>query len=307
MKVVMYHHFRSKDSIGIFPHAMNLDRFKRQLEFFAKEYGFVSKAEWQRFVEEGYMPEKCGKILLTFDDATKCHYELAYRELISRDLWGIFFASASPLSTSNPLSVHLVQLLCANVRIQYLLEETEDILDRWSKEGKIVYSRCEASINYGRHRVQDSYQVFKDLVNSKVSYSLQADLILHLLNKFRVNVNSLEIYATCAELREMQKDGMQIECHSDQHRLFSRLDNVEQLADLTTATAVLRGMKLLKNMGYCHPFGGPYSYDEHTLKILKNLNYRYAFSVEEREIVESDYFDKLYQLPRFDCNSFEPI
>lgn len=307
MKVVMYHHLTNQNAAGMFPHALDFEKFKRQLDFFKKEYGFVSNTEWQNFVEFGQMPEKRGKVLLTFDDATKCHYQLAYPELRSRGLWGIFFASTSPLATSRPLNVHLVQRLCADVPIGSLLDETYNLLGRRAVTVESIDLEGLPSIDYDRHPVQDKYREFKNLLNSQISYDLQSDVILHLLSLFQINVNCSEIYASVTELQDMQENRMHVECHSEHHRLLSRLDNVDQISDLTAATSYLKSKKLLKNMGYCHPFGGRSSYNENTLKILKSLSYRYAFSVEEREVVEEDCCENMYTLPRFDCNSFAPF
>jgi len=46
------------------------------------------------------------------------------------------------------------------------------------------------------------------------------------------------------------------------------------------------------------------SYNDNTLKILKKLKYKLAYSVEYRDISFGDIKQKPYELPRYDCNLF---
>ena len=55
---------------------------------------------------------------------------------------------------------------------------------------------------------------------------------------------------------------------------------------------------------FCYPYGGKISYNDNTLKILKKLKYKLAYSVEYRDISFKDIQQKLYELPRYDCNLF---
>jgi peptidoglycan/xylan/chitin deacetylase (PgdA/CDA1 family) len=55
---------------------------------------------------------------------------------------------------------------------------------------------------------------------------------------------------------------------------------------------------------FCYPYGGKISYNDNTLKILKKLNYKIAYSVEFRDISEKDIKKNPYELPRYDCNMF---
>ena len=55
---------------------------------------------------------------------------------------------------------------------------------------------------------------------------------------------------------------------------------------------------------FCYPYGGKISYNDYTLKILKKLKYKLAYSVEYRDISFRDIRQKPYELPRYDCNLF---
>ena len=95
MKAVMYHYVRKFNSMYPNFRYLDYDQFTKQLDYFEKNFGFVSLDEWSAFIESGELPKKSGKIVLTFDDALVCQYEFVYPELLKRNLWGIFYIPIS--------------------------------------------------------------------------------------------------------------------------------------------------------------------------------------------------------------------
>ena len=96
MKAIMYHYVREySDSLPNFRY-LDIENFSKQLDFFEKEFGFMEKKDWDdvinRKVED--INSFKDKIILTFDDAMKCHYEYVYPELEKRGLWGIFYVNS---------------------------------------------------------------------------------------------------------------------------------------------------------------------------------------------------------------------
>jgi len=86
MKAIMYHYVQEdREKLPFFKH-LNIGDFRKQLDFFESEYGFVTFDEWSRFAKTGVLPETPEKILLTFDDGLSCHYEYVFPELKSRGL-----------------------------------------------------------------------------------------------------------------------------------------------------------------------------------------------------------------------------
>ena len=85
----MYHYIQ--DYNPNFPNFrfLKFDNFKKQLDYFEENYGFVSKEEWNNFIYNGTLSSQ-GKVLLTFDDGFKCHYDYVFPELEKRNLWGFF-------------------------------------------------------------------------------------------------------------------------------------------------------------------------------------------------------------------------
>ena len=73
MKAIMYHYVREYQSSHPNFRFLDFKNFKKQLDLFESNFGFVSYDEWKNFFNNGEMPLQKGKVLLTFDDAMQCH------------------------------------------------------------------------------------------------------------------------------------------------------------------------------------------------------------------------------------------
>ena len=112
MKAIMYHYVRDFDPAMPNFRFLNITNFRKQLDMFAREFGFVTRAEWAAYVRSGQMPADTGKVILTFDDAMSCHYTGGFTELMARGLWGIFYVPTGPYTGAGLLNVHRLHLLC---------------------------------------------------------------------------------------------------------------------------------------------------------------------------------------------------
>ena len=77
MKAIMYHYVRPFDSEYPNLKNLNIDDFRKQLDYFQAEFGFVSKEDFINSFKTG---KPVNGVILTFDDALYCHYEYAYKE-----------------------------------------------------------------------------------------------------------------------------------------------------------------------------------------------------------------------------------
>jgi len=55
---------------------------------------------------------------------------------------------------------------------------------------------------------------------------------------------------------------------------------------------------------FCYPYGGKNSYNYNTIKILKKLKFKQAYSVESKDITKHKLSTNNLELPRYDCNLF---
>jgi peptidoglycan/xylan/chitin deacetylase (PgdA/CDA1 family) len=78
MKIIMYHYVRPYSDNYPFFKNLDLKNFSKQLDYFDKKYGFLSKKDYQESIKTG-IPKK--GVVLTFDDGFKDHYEYVLTDM----------------------------------------------------------------------------------------------------------------------------------------------------------------------------------------------------------------------------------
>jgi peptidoglycan/xylan/chitin deacetylase (PgdA/CDA1 family) len=303
MKAVMYHYVREYDKNHPNFRFLDIANFCKQLDFFDKTYGFLDREEWRLFTQFGRLPQKSGKIILTFDDAMRCHYDFVFPELRRRGLWGVFYVPTLSYANGYLLDVHRIHLLCGAFDGWLLLQSalslvTEDMVpDEKRKEFRDATYKNQAN--------QEGVSEFKRLLNYYVSYAHRTPLIDEIAKAFSYDFHANEFYVKKRALLEMQRDGMIIGSHTVRHPVMSRLSKRDQLHEIRDSFQCLKDIGVTGEKTYCHPYGGFHSFNPDTISILQNEEVRYSFNVEAREITLRDYSKSLHSLPRFDCNYFK--
>jgi peptidoglycan/xylan/chitin deacetylase (PgdA/CDA1 family) len=303
MRAVMYHYVR--DYSEPLPHFRFLHflNFTKQLDFFDQNYGFVTFDEWCRYLGDGSMPSVDGKVLLTFDDALSCHFRYVFPELKSRDLWGIFYIPTSPYTNGRILDVHRIHLLCGAFEGKRLLEYARSIVSDEMIPAKIreefdkeTYSN---QVNY------DGVSEFKRLLNYFIDYTYRSEIIDAIGRRFHFNFDAANFYLTTEQIGEMASSNMLIGSHTKSHPVMSKLSAGEQSVEIESSFDFLSSICKSPFRTYCHPYGGFHSFNEDTIRLLKDCEVDFSFNVESREINRQDQRQSIQFLPRFDCNQFQ--
>lgn len=99
-------------------------------------------------------------------------------------------------------------------------------------------------------------------------------------------------YLTSAQLKEMQNYGIDIECHTVDHKDLDTLSYKKQLSELTDSKAALEAL-LNKKVDYiAYPSG---KYDDNTLKAAKEVGYKMCFKMNGGI---GKLGDNVYEFPR---------
>ena len=301
MKVIMYHYVQHYDPE--FPNFYFLDfsNFKKQLDYFEEEFGFVSFEEWSEFIEAGILPKSQNKILLTFDDGLACHYNFVFKELMKRGLWGIFYVPTLSLASNKILDVHLVHLLIGKYDPSIVLLHLRSLINNNMIPDTKIKSFQE--LTYNRQINSDEVTLIKRILNYYIDYSYRTDVLQKLcsLLKFTCEINSF--YLTTEQLIEMQISGMIIGSHTHSHPLMSKLSYDEQEYEITESIRILDEIGIENSQRtYCHPYGGKHSYNKDTLSILRKHKVSYSFDVNPIDL--NIHLESIQALPRYDCNQF---
>lgn len=303
MKSVMYHYVRENDDKHPNFRFLDVQNFRKQLDFFEKNFGFVDAQEWESFITNGQMPDQEGKVVLTFDDAMSCHYDYVFPELIKRNLWGIFYVPTAPYMDNKLLDVHRVHLLCGAVNGEELFHEAMKLID----EDMIPDSKRKEfrEQTYTNQTNYEGVSEFKRLLNYFINYDRREAFIDVLSDVFGYQYSANSFYVQKTQLSEMFDHGMIFGSHTVSHPVMRKLTRAEQAYEITSSFAFLDELKITMHKTYCHPYGGFHSFDQNTVDILDEQNVAYSFNVDYRDITQQDILSNKQSLPRYDCNLFE--
>jgi peptidoglycan/xylan/chitin deacetylase (PgdA/CDA1 family) len=301
MKVVMYHYVRPFDESMPYFKALNIEDFKKQLDFFEEKYGFVSKKD---FIESLNSKKACNGVILTFDDGFKDHYEFVFPELVKRGLWGIFYIPTKPLSTEKLLDVHSTHVLLGKFGGRVIYNSLKEIINKGVLSHKHINEFN--SLTYSKQDNDNQTKMVKRILNYFIDYKYRGDVVTKLMKIYFPNSLKLHrnFYMTKDEINKMYKSGMIIGSHSVTHPVMSKLKFKDQQKEILNSFDELSFAIDNKLKTFCYPYGGFHTFTNETLQILKKSNCSFAFNVESRDVDDYDLSVSLYTLPRYDCNEF---
>ncbi len=298
----MYHYVRKPNYNFPYFRFLDFNNFKRQLDYFDQKFGFVELEEWEAFLNDSIEPLVKGKVLLTFDDAMRDHFEYVFEELVARKLWGIFYIPTQPYSDGLMLDVHRIHLLSGAVKGADLFDFASSIISE-----DMVSDKKRDEFRKKTYLGQNNYAGItevKRLLNYFIDSSYRSEAINKLCEKFSVSSDPKSFYISEDNISTMEDNGMVIGSHTVSHPVMSKLSLAEQFGEVFQSFNFLSKICRLKHKTYCHPYGGFHSFNEDTISALNDNNVDYSFNVESRQIRLSDFKNGRHHLPRFDCNEF---
>ncbi len=303
MKAIMYHYVRPKCKTFSNLKYLEFNNFRKQLDFFYNEYGFVTREEFDEFITDKKLPRKSNKIILTFDDGFKDHYDYVFQELLSRNIFGIFYIPTAPLINKTVLDVHKIHFICNSIPDTKILNDLYGIVN----ETMIVKNRLNDFKDklYQNQRNTNETRIIKEILNYYLSSKYKSNVISDLCSKYNVNYTANEVYLTIEQAKEMSSYGMIIGSHTHSHPVLSTLKREDQEIEINKSSNFLHQQINQNYKTMCFPYGGSHSYNKDSLNILKKNKFDFAFSVESRNIKKLDLTKKIFELPRYDCNEYK--
>ncbi|MDR9382126.1 MAG: polysaccharide deacetylase family protein [Natronomonas sp.] len=303
MKAVMYHYVRPDGHRPPDYYYLDLDDFRRQLDYFAAAFNLIDRKTFLEAVAgDRRLPEDA--VVLTFDDGLLDHYRFVYPELDARGLWGIFYVPTGPYRDEKLLDVHRIHLLVGRYGGAKLLDPLLDVVG----EGMITDRRIEQFRTYTYRRQDDAEHTkrVKRILNYFVAEDARDEVLTRLEAEFsNATVDAGDYYISEDHLKEMHANGMLIGSHSVTHRVLSKLDVDEQRKEISSSFAFLnRVLDGLSVRTFCYPYGGFHTFTDDTERLLDASDCRFSFNVEPRDVSRSDVDDRPQALPRYDCNEF---
>ena len=291
----MYHYIRNKNKLFPYYNILEKKNYINQIKKFSKT-GLINSFEELFFDSDKYLP--------TFEDGFKDHIYAA--EILKKyNGIGLFFISTLPLKNNIILDVHKTHLILGKIKGLVALNELEKYINKnkiknyYSQKEKLKYK-----IAYKRHNDDAHKKEFKKIMNYYGNLKLKHKILDYLLKKFEINIKPKDYYLNKKEIKYLSSLGMIIGSHSESHTLLSRLSYEKQFKEIKNSKTFLEKITNKNVDTFSYPYGGKISYNNNTLKILKKLKFKLAYSVDYRNITIKDLKNKPYELPRFDCNLF---
>ena len=309
MKALMYHYVRGFNYQFPYSKHKDIDDFYYEIKRLKNiGYKFMNISEAINLINHDVDTEKI--LLLTFDDGLIDHFKAAQilKELnISR---GTFYITCKPYLDNKILHVHKAHLIISSQgeKSLKLLYEACDRLNISLNNHKSFNSEKESFKNaYSRHKDNNNINEFKRLINYYGSIGLRDYLLDEILDKLGISLDIKDIYLDLDQIEKISQMGFEIGSHGVSHTLLSRLSENEQRKELFESKIFLENCIGKSITSFCYPYGGKKSYNHTTLKLLKDLNYLNAISVDKLDIEKEMIKNNTYEIPRYDCNQINEL
>ena len=296
---VMYHYVRPAEESAL--RYIELNNFQKHLDFFEKNYGLVSRSQWERFRETGYKPTGA---LLTFDDGLKDHFRFVLPALLERGIFAIFYICTNPLKNL-ALPVNLTHYMLAN-------HDAEIIWNKFNSRGSPLDLNRIFDDKSQLAYVNRDHSFFENELKRLVNYASkdvgQTNFLFEIFTEL-TNLTQKQFiemwYMNEVDILDVNNKGFEIGSHTCSHRLMSRLTDPEIDYELRSSKNILGELSKTEVKSFCFPFGRAHSYNSKVLNKLEQSGYSESFDVNPQPI--DDKFlksDTRFQLPRYDCILF---
>ena len=301
MKNIMYHYIRPNHSEYSYFNNLEVDTFRRQLDFFEKEFGFIKKEDYIQAIKS---KRNIDGVVLSFDDGFKDHYLYAAAELNERGLWGSFYIPTGIYhNTDKLLGVHRVHYLNGKYGATKILQDAISLIDESMLEIKKI-NEFDKDIYQFTEYAEDAKEL-RRLFNYFLKYEYR-DIILDklMLKYFDESELHNNVYLSTSDIKEMNDAGHIIGSHTISHPVLSRLNYKEQMKEIQDSFSFLSEICNIKFKSFCYPYGYKSSYNDITLRVLSELDIDEAVVFDNKA---QGPIDDKYQLSRIDCNQFMEI
>ena len=301
--IVMYHYVRPiKGSLYPKIKGLELDGFKRQLDYLSERFKFITAEEVINVVKNGKSLPK-NSCWLTFDDGYKDHFSYVLPELLKRGIQGSFFPPVMPIMENKMLNVNSIHFILANASSidKLICDLNKECLDLGHSEEEIRNLWDEYAIPSRYDPKEVIY--FKRLLQHALPDSSSNKITSRLFSKY-VGINQTDfaqnLYMSPSEVRALVKAGMYVGSHGANHLWLSKEEKYSQKKEIN------KSLEFLSSMGartfdwiMCYPYG---DYNKDTIDLLIKSDCAVGLTIK---VAKADL--KVHhplELPRFDTNNF---
>jgi peptidoglycan/xylan/chitin deacetylase (PgdA/CDA1 family) len=303
INVVMYHYVRPIKG-SAFPNikGLELDGFKRQLDYLSEKFTFITAEDVIDAVINGKNLSN-NSCWLTFDDGYKDHFSYVLPELIKRKIQGSFFPPVKPIMERIMLDVNSIHFILASAtNLENLIYDlnteccnlghTKDEISNLWREYAIPSRYDTKEVNYVKRLLQHA---LPDSSRNEITSILFRKYVGVCQTDFADN-----LYMSAGDVRELVNSGMYVGSHGFQHLWLNKEDKVSQKKEIDNSLKFLSTVRARTvNWIMCYPYG---AYNQDTIDLLVETKCAAGVTTE---VAKADLgFHHPLKLPRFDTNDF---
>ena len=304
LTIVMYHYVREiRDSPYPNLRGLEIDGFRRQLDFLQKHYQIISAEQLIQYVR-GELPSlPKHSCLLSFDDGYKDHIRYVLPELLKRSIHGSFFPVAKPICKHTLLDVNALHYIIACSETDADLVKSLDYECRQAGLTSRDIELYRQSINTCHRFDSPEIIYFKRMLQRELPSDLRSRIISLLFQEYVDKSETLfseELYLSLADVQELVLQGMYVGSHSYHHHWMNKESLEFQISDIEKSLEFLRNVDApTTDWIMCYPYG---AYNSDTLAVVTEN--RCLLGLTTNVGPASLEPKKLLELSRYDTNDF---
>ena len=303
INIVMYHYVRPiKESA--FPNikGLELDGFKKQLDYLSSKYCFITAEDFVDAVtnDKELPKDSCW---LTFDDGYKDHLLYVLPELNKRKIQGSFFPPVKPVTERIMLDVNSIHYILASATniielIENLNTECRN-LGITDEELHRLWLEYAVASRYDTKEVIYVKRILQHALPEPIRNEITSKLFTIYLGVSQADFAE-NLYMSELDVKELVNSGMYVGSHGYRHLWLNKEDKVNQKFEIDKSLSFLSAVGArTEDWIMCYPYG---AYNQVTLDLLEEANCAVGITTE---VAMADL--KLHhrlKMPRFDTNDF---
>ena len=303
--IVMYHYVRPIQG-SKYPRVkgLELDSFKRQLDYLSLNYNFVTASDVLLAIKgkKNLLPNSCW---LTFDDGYKDHVLYVMPELLKRGIQGAFFPPVAPVVNKVMLDVNSIHFILASERGRDKSILVQDLNALYSESGA---SEESIEANWKKYSISSRYDTdevmyIKNMLQYVLPKGLRSEIVSILFNRY-VGISQSDfandLYLSCTDVQNLINEGMYVGSHGFSHLWMNHEDFASQEMEISKSTEFLSSVGAdVAEWIMCYPYG---AYNNDTIDLISKRGCVAALTTEVGTARLSKEF--AFKLPRFDTNDF---
>lgn len=306
LTIIMYHYVRDLEH-SRYPQVNGLpvQDFRHQVRYVQDRYTVVSGERLVAAVtEDADLPPNAA--LLTFDDGYLDHFTNVFPILDEAGIPGCFFPPARCILDDEVLEVNKIHHVLASVSdIDEIEARVFRMMQEWGDASELRSRDEYRAAVAGDHRFDKTQVVLvKRLLQRELPATLRRRILDRLFDMYvdvPEEVLARELYMDMHQVRCLQRHGMYVGGHGDQHEWMNRLESDEQRAEIDRTVRFLRRAGTHPDQWImCYPYG---AHDASLRRYLRKHGCAVGLGTEP-EVADLEQNDPL-ALPRLDTNDVE--